>query len=90
MISQAIMATHEPKTASGQMIKKYILQYHENFMIDKQPYRFKKALEKACSKNIIRSVQTHRGYVSYLCMLYDLNIFYCINLQLEFGTSSGT
>lgn len=56
MISQAIMATHEPKTASGQMIKKYILQYHENFMIDKRPHRFKKALEKACSKNIIRQV----------------------------------
>lgn len=56
MISQAIMATHEPKTASGKMIKKYILQYHENFMIDKRPHLFKKALEKACSKNIIRQV----------------------------------
>lgn len=56
MISQAIIATHEPKTASAAMIKKYILQYHENFKIDERPFLFKKALERACSKNIIRQV----------------------------------
>ncbi|XP_062586947.1 heterochromatin protein 1-binding protein 3-like [Saccostrea cucullata] len=56
MISQAIIASHEPKTASGLMIKKYILQYHQNFKIDERPHLFKKALERAISKNIIRQV----------------------------------
>lgn len=62
MISQAIIATHEPKTASAAMIKKYILQYHENFKIDERPFLFKKALERACSKNIIRFVQMFTYY----------------------------
>ncbi|XP_056018207.1 heterochromatin protein 1-binding protein 3-like [Ostrea edulis] len=56
MISQAVIATHEPKIASALMIKKYILQYHENFSVDSRPHLFRKALERACSRGIIRQI----------------------------------
>ncbi|CAL1539143.1 unnamed protein product [Lymnaea stagnalis] len=52
-ICAAIIACHEPKAASANQIKKYISQYHPDFKVDERPDLFKKALQRAISKNII-------------------------------------
>lgn len=52
-ICAAIIACHEPKAASANQIKKYISQYHPDFKVDERPDLFKKALQRAVSKNII-------------------------------------
>ncbi|KAL5019134.1 hypothetical protein ScPMuIL_004856 [Solemya velum] len=56
MISQAILAGHEPKQASANLIKKYVIEYHSNFGIDARPHRFKQALERATRKDKIRQL----------------------------------
>uniref|UniRef100_A0A0B7B3P5 H15 domain-containing protein n=1 Tax=Arion vulgaris TaxID=1028688 RepID=A0A0B7B3P5_9EUPU len=53
MICAAIIACHEPKSASASQIKKYVSQYHPEFKVDDRPDKFKKALLRAVSKNMI-------------------------------------
>lgn len=55
-ICQAIVAGHEPKQCSAQLIKQYVMDYHPEFNIDKKPHLFKKSLERAVSKNKIRQL----------------------------------
>ncbi|KAK3609640.1 hypothetical protein CHS0354_028844, partial [Potamilus streckersoni] len=55
-ICQAIVACHEPKQASAGLIKKYIMEYHPKFSVENRPHLFKTALEKACSKGVIRQL----------------------------------
>ncbi|CAG5118266.1 unnamed protein product [Candidula unifasciata] len=52
-ICAAVIACHEPKSASANQIKKYISQYHPDFKVDERPDKFKKALLRAVSKNMI-------------------------------------
>lgn len=52
-ICAAIIACHEPKAASANQIKKYVSQYHPEFKVDERPDKFKKALLRAVSKNMI-------------------------------------
>lgn len=55
-IAQALVACNEPKMASAKMIKSYITQYHPKFGIDVKPHVFKKALERACNRGIIKQL----------------------------------
>ncbi|KAH9519995.1 hypothetical protein Btru_071430 [Bulinus truncatus] len=52
-ICAAIIACHEPKAASANQIKKYISQYHPDFKVDERPDSFRKALQRAVSKNFL-------------------------------------
>ncbi|BFZ03311.1 hypothetical protein BsWGS_06350 [Bradybaena similaris] len=52
-ICAALIACHEPKSASASQIKKYISQYHPDFKVDERPDKFKKALLRAVSKNML-------------------------------------
>jgi len=52
-ICGAIIACHEPKSASAGSIKKYITSYHPDFNVEQRPDKFKKALIRAMEKNII-------------------------------------
>jgi hypothetical protein len=50
----AIVACNEPKVASAASIKSYITEYHPEFKVDKRPFRFKNALEKAEASQLLR------------------------------------
>ncbi|KAI8796649.1 heterochromatin protein 1-binding protein 3 isoform X1 [Biomphalaria glabrata] len=52
-ICAAIIACHEPKAASANQIKKYISKYHPDFKVDERPILYKKALQRALSKNLL-------------------------------------
>lgn len=54
MITNAIMASHEPKQCSAAMLKRYIVKYHPKFKVAERPNLLKKAIERALEKNIIK------------------------------------
>ena len=53
-VTNALIACTEPKQCSATLLKSYLIEYHPEFDIQNKPYLFKKALERALKKNIIR------------------------------------
>ncbi|XP_046579064.1 eukaryotic translation initiation factor 5B-like [Haliotis rubra] len=53
MICSAIIACNEPKQASSNLLKKYVMEFHPDFNIQSRPHRFKMALERALKKQKI-------------------------------------
>lgn len=56
MVSCAIVASNEPKTASIRLLKSYISDYHPEFNIDRRPFKLKKALERAEASNQLKRI----------------------------------
>lgn len=53
-IVNAIVACTEPKTCSSNLLKRYLLEYHEDFNIAKRPDLYKRSLERGIKKNLIK------------------------------------
>ncbi|XP_067673713.1 heterochromatin protein 1-binding protein 3-like [Haliotis asinina] len=53
MICSAIIACNEPKQASSNLLKKYVMEFHPDFNIQSRPHLFKMALERALKKQMI-------------------------------------
>ncbi|XP_046352492.1 uncharacterized protein LOC124132564 [Haliotis rufescens] len=53
MICSAIIACNEPKQASSNLLKKYVMEFHPDFNIQTRPHLFKMALERALKKQMI-------------------------------------
>lgn len=56
MICQAIVASHEPKQSTAIRIKQYLMDYHPDFNVESRPHNFKKAIERAMKKGVIRQI----------------------------------
>lgn len=56
MVTNALTACTEPKSCSATLLKKYLVEYHPNFNISERPNVFKKAIQRAIDKNIIRQM----------------------------------
>ncbi|ELT96877.1 hypothetical protein CAPTEDRAFT_224518 [Capitella teleta] len=53
-ITNAIMASHEPKQCSFGLLKRYVAKYHPDFKVEERPSRMRKAVERALDQGLLR------------------------------------